>query len=135
MARDRTADPRPSDVGLFADLPRRIRRKGRVAGFERMRDRLMAGYEQFAGAEGRYKALKAILEVDRHAMFAEVAASRDQGQTDQKTYERFQAYLAGEIDTLAPPEPRGGAPKPKPTKPRPYGAGDDTEETPDEDSA
>lgn len=88
---------------MLAEVPAIIGDKGRVAGFEHLRDRLLSDWETFiARGVNAYSALKLVIEMDRHAMFAEVQARKQQGQFDQQLYADFQDYLHGEPNADPP---------------------------------
>ena len=90
--------------GMLAEVPGVIAKSGRVAGYEHLRDRLLADWEQFiARGVNPYSALKLVIEMDRHAMFADVQAEKKRGHFHEKMWEDFQSYLRGEVD--AAPDP------------------------------
>lgn len=105
MPRKRNSPP-PSDSSaagasrpaMFNSIPKLIKRKGRVAGFEKMRDMALADWEVLCGKMNPYSALKLAIEFDRHAMFAEVAAEKSKGAFDRDLWNQYQDYLHGKIE-------------------------------------
>lgn len=93
----------------LADVPAIIGESGRVKGFEAIRDMLLASWQYFARSSNPLAVLKSVLEMDRHALFAEVAAIKASGKFDQDKWEAYQRYLAGEVQ--APPEGSAEAPR------------------------
>jgi hypothetical protein len=85
--------------GKFAKVPKIIRIKGRSAGFVSMRDKMLKDWEFFAtAARNPLAVLKTIIELDRHAMFSEVQASKQSTFNDEQ-YIKFQKYLEGDVDS------------------------------------
>lgn len=67
------------------------------AGFRKARDIVV----QSAGKAPDlpiYVALKLAIELDRHAIFVEVAADKSRSKFDYEAYQRFHQWLAGETD-------------------------------------
>lgn len=85
---------------LFADIPDVIRAKGRVRGFEALRDRLLEDWETLAGTCNPYNLLKLAIEADRHAMFSAVSEEKNRGSFDRELWERYQDYLHGNVDVV-----------------------------------
>src|SRR5687767_15000966 len=88
----------PEAIRMFKNIPKIIKKKGRVAGFERMRDMALGEWEVLAAKMNPYSALKLAIELDRHAMFAEVAAEKQKGSFDRQLWDNFQDYLHGKVD-------------------------------------
>jgi hypothetical protein len=87
--------------GMFARIPRIIKKKGRAKGFERVRDLVLTNWEMLGAVSNPLAALKLVLDVDKHAMFAEVAAEKAKGAFDMQLWSQFQDYLEGKIE-IAP---------------------------------
>jgi hypothetical protein len=89
----------PADVGRFAPVVHTIKRRGAAAGWRRGRDICLRDWETLK-EEGMnaYAVLKLAIEMDRHALFTEVAADKTRTRVDAQTYEEYQRYLAGEVD-------------------------------------
>ncbi len=86
-----------TELKLFEKIPKLIKRKGRVAGFERLRDMALEDWETLSAKMNPYSALKLAIEFDRHAMFAEVAQEKNKGAFDRDLWEKFQTYLQGGV--------------------------------------
>jgi hypothetical protein len=69
-------------------------------GFRRARDLLFQRAEGLAQTSPGelYVALKTAIELDRHAIFVEVAADKSRSKFDYDAYQRFHQWLAGETD-------------------------------------
>lgn len=85
--------------GTFSGVPRVIKQKGRVAGFEFMRDFVLDNWDTLKSQANPYSMLKLALESDRHALFAEVAELRKQGKIEQEMVAELSDYLKGNIDS------------------------------------
>jgi len=93
--------PRKKDLtvaGMFSDVPKVIRKKGRVAGFTHLRDRILDKWEILAAKANAYSLLKLAIEADRHAMFAQVAETKAKDSYDTELYRGLSDYLAGKVD-------------------------------------
>lgn len=109
MAKKRKAG---STFGHIAD---EIRQHGRVSGFETFRDYVLENWDNLKGEINPYSAIKLALEIDRHALFSEVAELRKQGDKAAELSGELQDYLRGKIDMapdstgeraeIAPPAP------------------------------
>lgn len=87
--------------GTLEDIPAVIETRGRVKGFEAIRDKLLIDWENFIGrGMSPYAVLKLVIEMDRHAMFAENQKSK-KDELDQKAYAEFQDYLHGKTELPA----------------------------------
>lgn len=82
----------------FAHIPVIIRESGRVAGFEALRDYALEHWDTLKGQINPYSALKFALEADRHALFAEVAELRKQGNQAAELSGELSEYLQGRVD-------------------------------------
>lgn len=91
----------PSRVGRFANVVDLFAEHGRPAGWSKMRDILLGGYEVHKKDMQAAVILKLAIDCDRQALFAEVAESKDRAGDDQKMYQWFQDYLQGTTD-IAP---------------------------------
>lgn len=92
-------EPAVAPEPMLAEVPDVIRDQGRVAGFEHLRDRMLSDWEKFIKAGvNAYSALKLVIEMDRHAMFAEVQAEKKKGEVDQQKWDWYQKYLQGQVD-------------------------------------
>jgi hypothetical protein len=91
---------RTSPAGFFRDIPKTIAEKGRVKGFEALRDKVLTDWETLSGFCNAYSLLKLAIESDRHAMFAAVAEEKARGAFDREIWERYQDYLHGNVDVL-----------------------------------
>ncbi len=90
---------RPKKVrGAFSKIPQVIKAKGRVAGFEAMRDYALDNWEFLKGHMNPYSAIKLALEADRHALFSEIAEMRKQGKFDVELYHDLSDFLKGKVD-------------------------------------
>lgn len=87
-----------SPRGTFAHIPEIIAREGRVKGFEELRDYTLIHWETLKGQINPYSAIKLALEADRHALFAEVAELRKQGDKAVELSGELQDYLKGNVD-------------------------------------
>ena len=86
------------DKPIFEAFPKVFKKKGRVQGFEDLRDTLLANWETMMNkGMNAYSIIKLVIETDRHAMFAEVQADKRKAQFDQKVWEEFQDYLQGGV--------------------------------------
>lgn len=83
---------------IFEKIPKLIAKKGRVAGFEKLRDMALEDWETLSAKMNPYSALKLCIEFDRHAMFAEVAQEKAKGAFDRDLWDKFQEYLHGNVD-------------------------------------
>lgn len=88
----------PMRVGRFAPVVDLFHAEGRPAGWSRMRDVLLGGYEAMKQDMQAAVILKLAIDCDRQALFAEVAESKDRAGDDQKMYQWFQDYLQGTTD-------------------------------------
>lgn len=99
------ASPPPK---LFAELPSVMQQDGRVAGFEGLRDMLLANWRGLAAEFDipLQALLKLVLETDRHALFAQVSEEKlgDADRSKQKKMKWFQDYLEGEVESVPLPE-------------------------------
>lgn len=84
--------------GTFAHIPDVIREQGRVKGFEELRDYTLLNWDTLKGQINPYSAIKLALEADRHALFAEVAELRKQGDKAVELTGELQDYLKGKVD-------------------------------------
>lgn len=107
MSRDRRrraptapADDPPASGGFFAEIPQIIASKGRVRGFEAIRDRVLTHWESLSRICNPYSLLKLAIESDRHALFAVVAEEKARGAFDRDLWERYQDYLHGNVDIV-----------------------------------
>src|SRR5947209_512981 len=107
------ASPPLEKRSRFGKIPKLIKGKGRAAGFVELRDMLLKDWEGMSARMNPYSAFKLILETDRHAMFAEVAAEKQKGTFDRELWDQFRDYLHGSVeaapDTGATPEVAAGA--------------------------
>lgn len=86
----------PKKKGKFSRIPKTIEKRGRAVGFTKIRDKLLKDWEFFSAASRSPLAvLKTVIEMDRHAMFAEVQASKLDSTSDDR-YAKFQKYLEGD---------------------------------------
>lgn len=86
----------------FAHIPRVIKEEGRIRGFEEMRDTILRNWSSPALERmNAYSAIKAVLESDRHALFAGVAEAKTGKESDEK-WAKFQDYLEGKVEGLGP---------------------------------
>jgi hypothetical protein len=83
---------------MLARIPRIIKKRGRAKGFERIRDLILTNWEMLSAVSNPLAAIKLVLEVDKHAMFSEVAAEKAKGAFDMQLWSQFQDYLEGKID-------------------------------------
>lgn len=82
--------------GKFARIPKVIEKRGRAKGFEKIRDKLLKDWENLSAmTRSPLAVLKTVIEMDRHAMFAEVQQAKASKYTDEQ-YEKFQKYLEGD---------------------------------------
>ncbi len=77
-------------------MPETIAKEGRVKGFERLRDLVLENWRHLAPGNP-LAALKAVLEIDRHALFSQVSEAKQQGQFQLDAWQLYQRYLNGEI--------------------------------------
>lgn len=98
MAR-KAAEPTPADVGRFAPVVRTIQKSGAPAGWRKGRDICLRDWESLKDdGMNAYAVLKLAIEMDRHAMFAEVAADKSRNKYDEAAYAEYQRYLGGETE-------------------------------------
>lgn len=97
MARN-PGDPSPLDAAKFGPVVRTIRKKGPAAGWRLGRDICLRDWETLKEDMPPYAVLKLAIEMDRHALFSEVASDKVKTQRDAEVYEQYQRYLAGEAD-------------------------------------
>lgn len=101
----------------FEDVPNIMEAKGRVSGFEAMRDMILSNWRALA-AEYEIPLpalLKLVLETDRHALFAAMAEEKmgDADRSKQKKWAWFQEFLEGKVDVpLSPDEKLSELPGP-----------------------
>jgi len=100
--------PPPSVDPRFETVPGIMQNKGRVEGFESLRDMLLANWRELA-AQFEIplpQLLKLVLETDRHALFAAIAEEKlgDADRTKQKKWEWFQGFLGGDVDVPLSPD-------------------------------
>ncbi len=93
---------------LFESVPATMGRRGRVEGFESLRDLLLTNWQALSSAYGipLHALLKLVLETDRHALFAMMAEEKlgDSMNTKNKAQRWFQDYLGGDVETSLHPE-------------------------------
>ena len=101
------SSPKPVEAN-FEIVPDVMRRRGRVEGFEALRDLLL---EHWQGLAREYNIplqalLKLVLETDRHALFAALSEEKlgDADQAKQRRWTWYQQYLTGAVDDPAPPD-------------------------------
>jgi hypothetical protein len=83
---------------MLKDVPA-IMRESRIAGFEHLRDRLLTDWEEFISkGVNAYSALKLVIEMDRHALFAQVQADKPKAKHDKDQWQEFQDYLKGKVE-------------------------------------
>ena len=82
-----TPDPKPN---VFVDVPKFIAEHGRVKGFEEMRDLVLVNWPAMSSVMA---ALKMALELDRHALMAEVALEKTKGGDKDRKWREIQRYL------------------------------------------
>lgn len=75
----------------FETIPNIIAERGRAKGWERLRDLLLERYEALGDV---WKVLKAVLEIDKHALYCTVAEAKAKGEMDER-WEEFLGYLRG----------------------------------------
>jgi len=91
-------------------IPKVIRRKGRVRGFEALRDKLLTDTEaMLASGLSLYNVIKLVIELDRHALFAGVQEEKQRGKFDTTKYDEMQKYLEGEVQLSEMAEPTEAA--------------------------
>lgn len=83
---------------MFSRIPKIIKKRGRAKGFEKVRDMVLLNWEMLGAISNPLAALKLVLEIDKHAMFSEVAAEKAKGQFDMQLWGQFQDYLQGKIE-------------------------------------
>lgn len=83
---------------LFAEIPALIESKGRVKGFERLRDLILLNWEELSSVLNPYSAIKLVLETDRHSLFSEISEEKQKDRFHDKKYQEFQEYLKGNIE-------------------------------------
>lgn len=100
--------PPLSPKELFETVPGVMQTRGRVEGFEALRDLLLANWRDLAAGYNipLHALLKLVLETDRHALFAMLSEEKlgDADRAKQGRYKWFQQYLEGEVDSPLPPE-------------------------------
>lgn len=89
--------------GMFSRIPKTIRKKGRAKGFEKIRDMVLINWEMLSAVSNPLATIKLVLEIDKHAMFAEVAAEKAKGSFDKGLWDEYRDYLQGKIEL--PPSP------------------------------
>lgn len=72
-------------------------RKSSPEGFRKLRDMLLERYDQMKKELGAANTIKLAIECDRHAIFAGMAASKEQDRGEEALWRNFQAYLRGEV--------------------------------------
>lgn len=79
---------------LLGEIPGIIGAEGRVRGFEKLRDVLLANAERLGPL---LAVIKTILETDRHALFAAVAAEKQRHDEATEQWNWYKKYLSGEV--------------------------------------
>lgn len=120
----------PEAIRMFRKIPGLIKRKGRVAGFEAMRDMSLGEWEVLSAKMNPYSALKLAIEFDRHAMFAEVASEKAKGSFDRSLWDSFQDYLHGKVESVPDMSNQGMLHNPPPP---PASSGDGVEDNEEEE--
>jgi hypothetical protein len=103
MARPR--NPRPGEEGyeefqkrsLFSRIPKLIRKKGRAKGFESLRDLILKEHRVIGPP---LQAIQLALQVDKHALFSEVATAKMESSFDVEKWSTWQDFLHGKRETL-----------------------------------
>lgn len=123
MAHQRKTDDPGQAVpqNVFQIIPQIIEESGRVAGFEKMRDIVLEKWKELHLFPGL--ALKAALELDRHALFAEALLLKAKSG-DSEGLETLQGWLSGDVADMpdTPPRSSGGRIL-APDMPEPIGEG------------
>lgn len=96
----RQGKARTAKVARFSEVVDILRGGDAPAGFRHARDLLFQRAQQLARTAPAelYMALKTAIELDRHAIFVEVAADKSRSKFDYDAYQRFHQWLAGETD-------------------------------------
>lgn len=101
-----------NEASAFADVPALLAQSGRLRGFERLRDLILERYDQLGfSAAG---AIKAALEVDRHALFSEVAEDKMRSKQDHAKYDALQEWLSSGVGPVPGETAPEASAKPKP---------------------
>ena len=88
----------PLDATTFGPVARTIRKRGAVQGWRKGRDICLEKWDVLKDEMPPYAVLKLAIEMDRHALYCEVAADRARSQRDADVYADYQRYLAGETE-------------------------------------
>ena len=123
------ADKDTGALRAFGEIPGLIKDSGRVVGFERMRDITLERWEELSARMNPYSVLKLAIESDRHAMFSQLAEEKTKAGFDRSYYDKFQNYLAGNVDIAPVPELAAGGLAP--VGDDSGGSGGETDETED----
>jgi len=82
----------------FKAIVKKLKSENSSDGFRQLRDLLLEKYNEIKFEFGAVNVINLAIACDRHAMFAEVAASKVKEKDDQTAYERLQDYLHGKTD-------------------------------------
>ena len=95
----------PLDAVKFGPVVRTLH-EDRSGGWRQARDVMLTNFETFTAQYGSpYQIVKLAIELDRHALFCDVAAAKDNREQDQEALKKFQDYLHGDVtlESVAPP--------------------------------
>lgn len=96
-------DVSPSRVSAWSPVARTIREQGRTAGFEAARDKCFEDFELLSQRVAPYAVLKLAIEFDKHALYADLVATKERGKEDASAWDAYQRYLSGAVDVVPMP--------------------------------
>lgn len=88
----------PVKAGRLSHLVTILRQDGRAEGWAAVRDLLFDRYEVLKKEVPTATLIKLAIDLDKHALFCEMAADKGRLGKDQDAYAWFQSYLRGERD-------------------------------------
>lgn len=88
----------PTAFAKFGVVVETIERSGAAAGFRRARNMMFESFETLKSSMPAYAVLKLAIEFDRHAQMCDIYAEKAKARGDAEIWDRYQKYLAGEVD-------------------------------------
>ena len=88
----------PLGAARFGVVVETIERDGAAAGFRRARNLMFESFETLSGVMPAYAVLKLAVEFDRHSQMCDIYDEKARAHGDAEIWDRYQRYLAGEVD-------------------------------------